>query len=78
MNKRFIASHGIGEIFVEPLEMAWSMFDSSLFDKKKELPLFQFVLDFASLLYRYNRKLMRENIWNRTLILDILTTSSKK
>ena len=35
MNDRFIVSHGIGEIFVEPLEMAWSMFDSSLFDKKR-------------------------------------------
>ena len=71
MNNRFIACHGIGEIFVDPFEMAWSMFDSSLFDKKKELPLFQFVLDLASLLYKYNRELMRENIWNRTLILDL-------
>ena len=35
MNNRFIASHGIGEIFVEPLQMAWSMFDSSLFNKKR-------------------------------------------
>ena len=71
MNDRFIASHHIGEIFVEPLQMAWSKFDSSLFDRKKELPLFQFVLDLASLLYKYNRELMRENIWNRTLILDL-------
>ena len=71
MNNKFIGSHGIGKIFVEPLEMAWSMFDCSLFNKKKELPLFQFVLDFASLLYKYNRELMRENIWNRTLILDL-------
>ena len=38
---------------------------------KKELPLFQFVLDSASLLYKYNRELMRENIWTRTLILDL-------
>ena len=71
MNNRFIASHGIGEIFVEPLQMAWSKFDSSLFDRKKELPLFQFVLDLASLLYKYHRELMRESIWNRTLILDL-------
>ena len=59
MNNRFIASHGIGEIFVDPLQMAWSKFDFSLFDRKKELPLFQFVLDLASLLYKYNRELMR-------------------
>ena len=71
MNNRFIASHGIGEIYVDPFEMAWSKFDSSLFDRKKELPLFQFVLDLASLLYKYNRELMRENIWTRTLILDL-------
>ena len=71
MNNRFIASHGIGEIYVDPFEMARSKFDSSLFDKKKELPLFQFVLDLASLLYKYNRELMRENIWTRTLTLDL-------
>ena len=40
MNNRFIASHGIGEIFVEPLEMAWCMFNSSLFNKKKSYPYF--------------------------------------
>ena len=45
-------------------------FDSSLFDKKKELPLFQLVLDLASLLYKYNRELMIENIWNRTLMIS--------
>ena len=71
MNSRFIASHGIGEIYAVPFEMAWSKSDSSLFNKKKELPLFQFVLDLASLLYKYNRELMRENIWTRTLILDL-------
>ena len=39
MNNRFIASHGIGEIYDDPLEMAWSMFDSSLFDRKKRATL---------------------------------------
>ena len=29
------------------------------------------MLDFASFLYKYDRELMRENIWNRTLILDL-------
>ena len=71
MNNRFVASHGIGEIYVDPFEMTWSKFDSSLFDKKKELPLFQFVLDSASLLYKDNRELLRENIWTRTLVLDL-------
>ena len=72
MNNRFIASHGIGRIYVDPSEMACSKFDSSLFDRKKEeLPLFQLVLDLASLLYKYNWELMRENIWTRTLILDL-------
>ena len=40
MNNRFIASHGIGEIYFDPFEMTWSKFDSSLIDRKKELPLF--------------------------------------
>ena len=71
MNNRFTASHGIREIYVDPFEMAWSKFDSCLFDRKKELPLFQLVLDLASLLYKYNRELMRENIWNKMLILDL-------
>ena len=60
MNNRFIAFHGIGEIYVDPFKMAWSKFDSSLLDRKKELPLFQLALDLASLLYTYKRKLMRE------------------
>ena len=71
MNNRFIVSHGIGEIYVDPLDMSWSMFDFSQFDKKKELPLFQFLLDLASLLFKYTRALMSENIWNKTLILDL-------
>ena len=29
------------------------------------------MLDFASLLYKYNRELIRENIWNKTPILDL-------
>ena len=40
MNNRFIASHGIGEIYVDHFEMAWSKFDFSLFDKKKSCPYF--------------------------------------
>ena len=71
MNNRFIASHGIGEIFVDPFNMAWDKYDSSFLDRKKELPLFHLVLDLASLLYKYGRELMRENIWNRMLILDL-------
>ena len=35
MNNRFIASHGMGEIYVDPSKMAWSKFDSSLFDRKR-------------------------------------------
>ena len=73
MNNRFVASHGVGEIFVEPFEMAWSKFDSSLFDREKEFlfPYFNLCWNLASLLYKYNRELTRENIWNRTLILDL-------
>ena len=71
MNNRFIASHGIGEIFVDPFDMARDKYDSSFFDRKKELPLFHLVLDLASLLYKYGGELMRENIWNRMLLLHL-------
>ena len=43
MSTRFIASHGTGERYLDPLDMTWCMSNSSLFDGKKELPLFQFV-----------------------------------
>ena len=32
---RFIASHGIGEIYVDPLDMLWYMSDSSILIKRK-------------------------------------------
>ena len=71
MSNRFIASHGIGEIYLDPFDMTWCMLNSSYFNEKKELPLFQFVLDLASLMFRYNDSIANENIWNRTLIGDL-------
>ena len=74
MNNRFIAFHSIGEIFVDPFDMAWDKYDSSFFDRKKGLPLFHLVLDLANLLYKYGR----ENILNRKLILDLNTIIKEK
>ena len=71
MANRFIASHGIGETYLEPFDMTWCMFDSGYFDEKKELSLFQFVLNLVSLMFRYNDSIANENIWNRTLIGDL-------
>ena len=71
MSNRFIASHGIGEIYLDPFDMTWCIFDTSCFDQKKELPLFQFVFDLASLMFRYDDSIANENIWNRTLIGDL-------
>ena len=68
---RFIASYSIGKIYVDPLDMLWYMSDSSYFDKKKDFPLFRFLLDLASLTFRYNASINNENIWNRTLIRDL-------
>ena len=51
--------------------MLWYMSDSSYFDKKKDFPLFRFLLDLASLTFRYNTSINNENIWNRTLIRDL-------
>ena len=61
---RFIASHAMGEIYVDPLDMLWYMSDSSYFDKKKDFSLFRFLLDLASLTFRYNASINNENIWN--------------
>ena len=71
MANRFIASHSIGETYLEPFDMTWCMFDSDYFDEKKELSLFQFVLNLVSLMFRYNDSIANENIWNRTLIGDL-------
>ena len=71
MTNRFIASHGIGATCLEPFDMTWCMFDSGYFDEKKELSLFQFVLNLVSLMFRYNDSIANENIWNRTLIGDL-------
>ena len=71
MANRFIASHSIGETYLEPFDMTWCMFDSGYFDEKKELSLFQFVLNLVSLMFRYNNSIANENIWNRTLIGDL-------
>ena len=78
MNNRFIAFHSIGEIFVDPFDMAWDKYDSSFFDRKKGLPLFHLVLDLASLFYKFGGELMRENILNRKLILDLNTIIKEK
>ena len=71
MANRFIASHSIGETYLEPFDMTWCMFHSGYFDEKKELSLFQFVLNLVSLMFRYNDSIANENIWNRTLIGDL-------
>ena len=71
MANRFIAFHSIGETYLEPFDMTWCMFDSGYFDEKKELSLFQFVLNLVSLMFRYNDSIANENIWNRTLIGDL-------
>ena len=71
MANRFIASHSIGETYLEPFDMTWCMFDSGYFDEKKELSLFQFVLNLVSLMFRYDDSIANENIWNRTLIGDL-------
>ena len=67
----FIFSHGLGEIFIDPSDMKWCMSESSFFDKKKDVPLFKFLLNVASFLCRYHQRIDLQNIWNRTLIVDL-------
>ena len=58
-------------MLIPPRWLGLSLILACSTEKEEELPLFQLVLDLASLLYKYNRELMRENIWTRTLILDL-------
>ena len=58
-------------MLIPPRWLGLSLILACSTEKEEELPLFQLVLDLASLLYKYNQELMRENIWTRTLILDL-------
>ena len=67
----FIFSRGVGEILLDPNDMQWYMADSSFFDKKKDIPLFKFLLNLASFLCRNRQRIELQNISNKTLIMDL-------
>ena len=79
-NLSFIPSHGLREIYLEPRNMHWHMYDSSFYDRKKEIPFFKLILDMKSLCMRYYMHISLrpfENIWHNILISDFnkLTSS---
>ena len=49
----FIPSNGIGEIYLDILDMHPYMYNSSCFNLCKEIPFFKLLLDTASLRMRY-------------------------
>ena len=49
----FIPSNGIGEIYLDILDMHWYIYNSSCFNLYKEIPFFKLLLDMASLRMRY-------------------------
>ena len=52
-NAVFIPSNGIGEIYLDILDMHWYIYNSSCFNLYKEIPFFKLLLDMASLRMRY-------------------------
>ena len=71
-NSRFVASHGISEIFVEHETETWTMADSTLFDRWKEsLPIFRFFVNISSLYFKYCRELDREDTFHRIIIKEL-------
>ena len=47
MSNRFIASHGIGELYLDPFDMTKCMFDSSYFDEKERVALISICVRFG-------------------------------
>ena len=69
----FIPSHGLAEIYLEPRNMHWYMFNSSFYNSKKGIPFFKLLLDMKSLCTRYYMRISLrplEDTWHHILISD--------
>ena len=52
MNSVFILSHGIGEVYIDVLDLRWRMLSSSFYNFRKNIPFFKLLLDMDSLMMR--------------------------
>ena len=78
MNRVFIPSHGIGEVYIDLSDMYWSMYDSFFYNLKKEIPFFKLLLDLGSLYMRCRMRLnvQETDIYRRILMIDFRKEST--
>ena len=71
MNRVFIPSHGIGEVYIGLSDTYWYMYDSSFYNLKKEIPFFKLLLDIGSLYMRCHLQLnVKETDIFRHILMD--------
>ena len=71
MNRVFIPSHGIGEVYIGLSGTYWYMYDSSFCNLKKEIPFFKLLLDIGSLYMRCHLQLnVKETDIFRHILMD--------
>ena len=78
MNRVFIPSHGIGEVYIDLSDMYWYMYDSFFYNLKKEIPFFKLLLDLGSLYMRCRMRLNVQeiDIYRRILMIDFRKEST--
>ena len=78
MNRVFIPSHGIGEVYIDLSDMYWYMYDSFFYNLKKEIPFFKLLLDLVSLYMRCRMRLnvQETDIYRRILMIDFRKEST--
>ena len=78
MNRVFIPSHGIGEVYIDLSDMYWYMYDSFFYNLKKEIPFFKLLLDLGSLYMRCRMQLnvQETDIYRRILMIDFRKEST--
>ena len=78
MNRVFIPSHGIGEVYIDLSDMYWYMYDSFFYNLEKEIPFFKLLLDLGSLYMRCRMRLnvQETDIYRRILMIDFRKEST--
>ena len=78
MNRVFISSHGIGEVYIDLSDMYWYMYDSFFYNLKKEIPFFKLLFDLGSLYMRCRMRLnvQETDIYRRILMIDFRKEST--
>ena len=75
-NRVFIPSNGIGELYLDVLDMHWYMHNSVCLNFQKEIPLFRLLLDMASLCMRYYLQLNGNRLLAPQTLIDIRRIST--